>query len=115
MVYVLEEHFFRDSGLERRGKKTMRPFYQGYSSSFLRTVSRSLNLPLRLAMGLCCTLVVPILLATVASCSNSALHSEQRHNPSPSGFRIDSTAFRKGHSIPAVFTAEGEMASLPLR
>lgn len=89
----------------------MRSFYRSHSLSFLRALSRFLHLPVRLAWSICWTLAIPVLLLPAVSCSSSALHSEQRRDPSPSGFRIESTAFKEGGNIPRRFTCEGDNVS----
>jgi len=78
----------------------MRPFYLSQPGRFWR-----------LALALCCAFLFPILLAPVASCGNSGSSSAQGHSASPSGFRIESAAFKEGADIPARFTCEGENVS----
>ena len=58
--------------------------------------------PDKLAVTLCCGLL--FLLAPAVSCGSSA----QGSGSSPSNFRVESTAFKEGASIPVRFTCEGE-------
>ena len=58
--------------------------------------------PGRLAVSLCCGLL--FLLAPAVSCGSSA----QGRAPSPSGFRMESAAFKEGSGIPVRFTCEGD-------
>jgi Raf kinase inhibitor-like YbhB/YbcL family protein len=86
-------------------------FRQSRRSSLPQTASRFIHLPSHFALGLCCALVLPMMLAPFASCSNAALSSQAAQDPAPSEFRISSTAFREGESIPMRFTCKGENAS----
>lgn len=85
----------------------MRPFYR-ISSWLQPTVSRFLHFPMRLALGVPCALIFPLVVAPLASCRNPAPASQQRGDSSPLGFRIESTAFKEGESIPSRFTCESE-------
>jgi len=67
------------------------------------------------ALGLCCALVFSIGWVPGGVWGSSALCSEQRQDPSSSGFRIVSAAFKEGQAIPIRFTCEGEGVSPPLR
>jgi Raf kinase inhibitor-like YbhB/YbcL family protein len=93
----------------------MRPFDRSCSPSLSRTVCRPLSLPQRFALGLCCVLVFPMMLAPLVSCGSSAKSSQPAQDPAPSGFRIESTAFREGELIPTRFTCSGENVSPALR
>jgi Raf kinase inhibitor-like YbhB/YbcL family protein len=62
--------------------------------------------PGKLDVGLWCGLLV--LLVPAVSCGSSAHAPAQGSGPSPSGFRIESAAFKEGASIPVRFTCEGE-------
>jgi Raf kinase inhibitor-like YbhB/YbcL family protein len=77
--------------------------------------SRTARCSKRLVPGLCWTLLFPLLLLTTAACRNSALQSAQGPDPSKSGFRIESAAFKEGAFIPARFSCQGENVSPPLK
>lgn len=62
--------------------------------------------PDKLAVSLCCGLL--FLLAPAVSCGSSALGPAQGRATSPSGFRMESAAFKEGAGIPVRFTCEGE-------
>lgn len=55
-----------------------------------------------------------LLMVTTASCGNSSLKSAPRPDPSSSGFRIESAAFKQGAFIPPRFSCSGENVSPPL-
>jgi len=93
----------------------MRPSCQSCSTLTLRTFSRPAPHRWRSILGACCAFVFPILLMPLASCGNSALHAEQMRGPSPSGFRIESAAFKDGGPIPRRFTCKGADISPALR
>lgn len=83
----------------------MRPSHQTGNPT-LRKVSR---LPRRRShLSLCWLIAIPALLVPFASCSGSGPHSERTEASSPTGFRIESPAFKEGQMIPSRFTCKGE-------
>ena len=56
-----------------------------------------------------------LLMVMAAVCGNSSLRSAQSPSPPPSGFRIESAAFKQGAFIPPRFSCSGENVSPPLR
>jgi Raf kinase inhibitor-like YbhB/YbcL family protein len=95
--------------------KTMRSFHRSRTTQLQHKLSNKARCSRKLDLGLCCAFLFPLLLVTVTSCGSSALHSEQGHDPSPSGFRIESAAFKEGAFIPSRFSCQGENISPALK
>jgi Raf kinase inhibitor-like YbhB/YbcL family protein len=93
----------------------MRPFQQSRVALVMQKLSSMARRSGRREPGLPITLLFSLLLGTAASCSNSALQSAQSPDPSQSGFRIESSAFKEGAFIPARFSCQGENVSPPLK
>lgn len=87
----------------------MRLSYQCRAALASRNVSRQGRFFWRLLLGLCCILLLPVM-----SCGNPASGSAQRNEPAQSSFRIESSAFKQGATIPNRYTCQGENVSPPL-
>jgi Raf kinase inhibitor-like YbhB/YbcL family protein len=92
----------------------MRPPYQCRAALALRKVSRQGCRSWRLPLGVCCILLSPVLLMPVLSCGKPASASGQRNEPARSSFRIESSAFKQGATIPTRYSCQGENISPPL-
>jgi Raf kinase inhibitor-like YbhB/YbcL family protein len=88
--------------------------YQSRNTLASRKVSCRGRFSWRLALGVCCILLSPILLMPVVSCGNLASGSAQGKDPAQSSFRIESAAFKERAFIPARFSCQGENVSPPL-
>ncbi|TAM82265.1 MAG: YbhB/YbcL family Raf kinase inhibitor-like protein [Acidobacteria bacterium] len=93
----------------------MRQFHRSHPAQVVDRLSGPARHPGRLARSLCRTFHCLLLVATAAACGNSLLQSAQRPGPSPSGFRIESAAFKEGAFIPSRFSCQGENISPPLK
>jgi Raf kinase inhibitor-like YbhB/YbcL family protein len=93
----------------------MRPFHPSLTAQTMHKRSRTARCSRRLAAGLCCTFLFTLLLATAVACGNSAPQPAQGPDPSKSGFRIESAAFKEGAFIPDRFSCQGENVSPPLK
>ncbi|HXH50444.1 MAG TPA: YbhB/YbcL family Raf kinase inhibitor-like protein [Terriglobia bacterium] len=93
----------------------MRPFHRSRAAQAVHKTSRTARRPSRCAPGLRITILFSLLLAIPAACGNSALKSAQSPDPSQSGFRIESSAFKEGAFIPARFSCQGENVSPSLK
>lgn len=93
----------------------MRPSYQCRAALALRKVSRQGCCSWRPLLGVCCILLSPVLLMPVLSRGKPASGSGRRNEPAAeSSFRIESSAFKEGATIPTRYTCLGENISPPL-
>ncbi|HEX5410453.1 MAG TPA: YbhB/YbcL family Raf kinase inhibitor-like protein [Terriglobia bacterium] len=93
----------------------MRLIHRSHTPRCLDKLSRATHRTRRFAAVLLCTFLFVLLAVAAVSCGNSSLRSAQRSDPSPSGFRIESAAFKQGAFIPPRFSCSGENVSPPLK
>lgn len=89
--------------------------HRNHTAHTVRRLSRPTRCIENFEPGLACLFLFAILIAAAASSGNSALQSAQRPVPAPSGFRIESAAFKEGAFIPTRFSCRGENVSPPLK
>ncbi|HET9180070.1 MAG TPA: YbhB/YbcL family Raf kinase inhibitor-like protein [Terriglobia bacterium] len=90
-------------------------FHGSLAAQVARNLPRATRRIRKCAPGPTGAFLLALLMVTAASCGNSSLQSAQRPDPSPSGFRIESAAFKQGAFIPPRFSCSGENVSPPLK
>jgi Raf kinase inhibitor-like YbhB/YbcL family protein len=93
----------------------MRVFHRSIAAQVDRNLPSANRRTKKRAPGPSGAFLFALLVMTAASCGNSSLQSAQRPDPSPSGFRIESAAFKQGAFIPPRFSCSGENVSPPLK
>lgn len=93
----------------------MHPFHRSYNTQTLWNLCRATRWQRRLFLILGGTVAFLIFLLPIASCGKSVSRTRQAEDSSHSAFRLESSAFREGETIPRQFTCEGEDISPALR
>ncbi|HEV2247164.1 MAG TPA: YbhB/YbcL family Raf kinase inhibitor-like protein [Terriglobia bacterium] len=114
VVYVLKEPYFPNAGDDKE-EKPMRLFQRSLAAQVGSNLPRATRRARNCAPGASGAFLFALLMMTAASCGNSSLQSAQRPDSSPSGFRIESAAFKQGAFIPSRFSCSGENLSPPLK